>query len=129
MVHSINHIYRFAMQNLPSHIIHTVSFMFSSWRETHCSGRGASFRHFLSPGACCCSAMLTVGNDNLLHFISQLVYLVLQATHVFFKHACPVCAPLVALSLRTFLGFRRMGMGPNTLLTCGVLLLSTTTRS
>ena len=48
--------------------------------------RGASFRHFLYPGACCRVAVLTEGTDNLLLFTSQLVYLVLQTTHVFSKH-------------------------------------------
>ena len=40
---------------------------------------------FLYPRACCYVAVLTEGKDNLLHFISQVVYLVLQTTHVLSK--------------------------------------------
>ena len=55
-------------------------------RNLLCRARGASFRHFFYPRACCCVALLTEGNDNLLPFISQLVYLALHTTHFFSKH-------------------------------------------
>ena len=66
----------------------------TSLRETCCAGhvrgmsvaRGACFRHFCYPGACCCVAVLTQGNGNLLPFVSQLAYFVLQTTHVLSKH-------------------------------------------
>ena len=45
--------------------------------------RGEPFRHFLYPRARCCVAVLTEGTHNLLPYISQSVYRVLQTTHVF----------------------------------------------
>ena len=41
---------------------------------------------------CCCVAVLTEGNGNLLPFFSQLVCLVLRITQALFKHARPVHA-------------------------------------
>ena len=47
------------------------------------AARGASLRHFLYPRAACCwVAVLTEATDNLLPFISQLVYRVWQTAHV-----------------------------------------------
>ena len=55
-------------------------------RETCCAGRKASFSLFLYPRGCCCVAVLTEANENLLPFISQLVHPVLQTTHASPKH-------------------------------------------
>ena len=44
--------------------------------------RGASFLYSLPPRAWSCVAVLTGGTDNLPPSISQMVYLVLQTTHV-----------------------------------------------
>ena len=57
-----------------------------------CPGARGIFMHFLYPRACRCVAVLTVRKDNLLPFVSQSVYIVLQTTHVFSKRACPVHA-------------------------------------
>ena len=47
---------------------------------------GHLFGHFVYPRACCCAAVSTEGNDNLLPFLSQLVYPALQTAHVLPKH-------------------------------------------
>ena len=39
----------------------------------------------------CCVALLAEGNNNL-SCISQVVYYVLQITHILSKHACPIHA-------------------------------------
>ena len=65
------------------------------WRETCCAGHMWGTRGiFLALSApqgmllCCCVAVLTEGTDNLLPFVAQLVYFVLQTTHIFSKHTC-----------------------------------------
>ena len=48
--------------------------------------RGVFLGHFLYPRACCCVAVLTETNGNLLPFVSQWVCPVLQTTHLLSKH-------------------------------------------
>ena len=59
----------------------------TSLREGCCARHARHcFGHCLYPKACCCVAVLTEGNGNLLPFISHLMGPVLQTPHVLCKH-------------------------------------------